>query len=171
MMGHNNESEDLCQNIIELDESDKTTVTEKKVKTKENQNGTEEKAKNKNKEQLNKLKFNSSLKQKESDAEKFDEVDYVKCERCNLKILCWEMPEHEDYHFAKELSRQFAPNAIDTSTAGKKRSIDEIATKSEENVHAQKTILTSKNKKVKSNNSTETGQKNKSIGQFFKKLN
>lgn len=30
------------------------------------------------------------------------------CERCGLKVLVWEMPEHMDYHFALDLQKSFS---------------------------------------------------------------
>ena len=52
----------------------------------------------------------------------YEEVDYVRCEKCSKKILCWEMTEHEDYHFAQELSREFTAPPV--TTGQKKRSVE-----------------------------------------------
>lgn len=34
------------------------------------------------------------------------ESDWMKCERCGMRILVWEMPEHTDYHFAVDLQSE-----------------------------------------------------------------
>uniref|UniRef100_S4RVZ5 UBZ3-type domain-containing protein n=1 Tax=Petromyzon marinus TaxID=7757 RepID=S4RVZ5_PETMA len=34
--------------------------------------------------------------------------DYVLCEKCNARVLVWEMPEHTDYHFARNLQDSFS---------------------------------------------------------------
>ncbi|CAM9688972.1 unnamed protein product [Lampetra fluviatilis] len=34
--------------------------------------------------------------------------DYVLCEKCNTRVLVWEMPEHTDYHFARDLQDSFS---------------------------------------------------------------
>lgn len=37
-----------------------------------------------------------------------DGEDLHACERCGLKVLVWEMPEHMDYHFALDLQKSFS---------------------------------------------------------------
>uniref|UniRef100_A0A1A8JF52 DNA polymerase eta n=1 Tax=Nothobranchius kuhntae TaxID=321403 RepID=A0A1A8JF52_NOTKU len=37
--------------------------------------------------------------------------DFLKCERCGVEVLVWEMPEHRDYHFALDLQ-----NSLSSST-------------------------------------------------------
>ncbi|XP_019720208.1 DNA polymerase eta [Hippocampus comes] len=37
--------------------------------------------------------------------------DMLKCERCGQNVLAWEMPEHNDYHFALDLHKSFSPSA------------------------------------------------------------
>ncbi|XP_029926400.1 DNA polymerase eta [Myripristis murdjan] len=34
--------------------------------------------------------------------------DLVSCERCGQEVLAWEMPEHNDYHFALDLQNSFS---------------------------------------------------------------
>ncbi|XP_047459108.1 DNA polymerase eta [Mugil cephalus] len=34
--------------------------------------------------------------------------DLLKCERCGQDVLVWEMPEHNDYHFAMDLQKSFS---------------------------------------------------------------
>nr|AAX35543.1 DNA polymerase eta [Xenopus laevis] len=36
------------------------------------------------------------------------EEDIMCCEKCGLKLLVWEIPEHMDYHFAQELQDSFS---------------------------------------------------------------
>lgn len=35
-----------------------------------------------------------------------ENVDYVLCEKCNKRILVWDLPEHQDFHFALELQNE-----------------------------------------------------------------
>ncbi|XP_077438173.1 DNA polymerase eta isoform X2 [Vanacampus margaritifer] len=37
--------------------------------------------------------------------------DVLKCERCGQNVPAWEMPEHNDYHFALDLHKSFSPSA------------------------------------------------------------
>ncbi|RXN15452.1 DNA polymerase eta [Labeo rohita] len=37
--------------------------------------------------------------------------DLHACERCGLKVLVWEMPEHMDYHFALDLQKSFSSSS------------------------------------------------------------
>ena len=112
----------------------------------------------------NKLDFFGQFKNVEET--KFDDVDFVKCEKCGKKVLCWEMPEHEDFHFAKELARQLDPVSVE---GGKKRSLEETH-KSDENSKGQNSLLNVKSKKIKTN-SDSNNKNSKSIENYFKKLN
>ncbi|XP_016382619.1 DNA polymerase eta [Sinocyclocheilus rhinocerous] len=47
--------------------------------------------------------------------------DVSACERCGLKVLVWEMPEHMDYHFALDLQKSFSSSSASSDgpvTAG-----------------------------------------------------
>uniref|UniRef100_A0A3Q1HC56 DNA polymerase eta n=1 Tax=Anabas testudineus TaxID=64144 RepID=A0A3Q1HC56_ANATE len=37
--------------------------------------------------------------------------DLLNCERCGLEVLVWEMPEHNDYHFALDLQNSLSSSA------------------------------------------------------------
>ncbi|CAF1448883.1 unnamed protein product [Adineta ricciae] len=39
---------------------------------------------------------------------------YVTCSKCNKSILAWDMPEHEDFHFARELQMEENKNSYQT---------------------------------------------------------
>ncbi|XP_075997846.1 DNA polymerase eta [Genypterus blacodes] len=48
--------------------------------------------------------------------------DLITCERCSQEVLAWEMPEHNDYHFALDLQNSFSSpgssaNASSSSSA------------------------------------------------------
>lgn len=105
--------------------------------------------------------FFQKSSQQESDA-KYDEIDYVLCEKCNKKILCWEMPEHEDFHFAQMLSKE---ESHSNSAQNKKRMADQTPTKD----LVQNRITNKTGKKLK----TELGEALKSsinsIDSYFKK--
>lgn len=47
-----------------------------------------------------------------------DGEDLHACQRCGLKVLVWEMPEHMDYHFALDLQKSFSS----ASSAGPEQS-------------------------------------------------
>jgi hypothetical protein len=77
---------------------------------------------------------NASKNKVKNKPNNLDEVDYVSCEKCDKKILCWEMPEHEDFHYAQEIAKQqqkeltkIQPPSISSEQTNKKRPIDEIA--------------------------------------------
>lgn len=38
--------------------------------------------------------------------------DLISCERCGQQVLVWEMPEHNDYHFALDLQNSLTPQAV-----------------------------------------------------------
>ena len=39
---------------------------------------------------------------------------YVTCSKCSKSILAWDMPEHEDFHFARELQMEENKNSYQT---------------------------------------------------------
>ncbi|XP_071393304.1 DNA polymerase eta-like [Centroberyx affinis] len=41
--------------------------------------------------------------------------DLVSCERCGEEVLAWEMPEHNDYHFALDLQNSFSSSSVSTT--------------------------------------------------------
>lgn len=41
--------------------------------------------------------------------------DLVSCERCGQEVLAWEMPEHNDYHFALDLQNSFSSSSTGTT--------------------------------------------------------
>ncbi|XP_071778137.1 DNA polymerase eta isoform X1 [Centroberyx gerrardi] len=41
--------------------------------------------------------------------------DLVSCERCGQEVLAWEMPEHNDYHFALDLQNSFSSSSVSTT--------------------------------------------------------
>jgi len=107
-----------------------------------------------------------------------DNVDYIKCEKCHKKILVWEFPEHEDFHFAQELSKQIcmptvASNVLTASkeeNKNKKRAISDTPNKSEssDNSISKKTIM--KAKKLKTDSEVKSKKKSiKPIENYFKK--
>ena len=44
---------------------------------------------------------------------------YVTCPKCNKSILSWNMPEHEDFHFARELQMEENKNNLIVATIPK----------------------------------------------------
>lgn len=88
-----------------------------------------------------------------------DDIDYVLCEKCSKKILCWEMPEHEDFHFAQMLSKE------ENQSNNKKRMADQTPTK--------ELVLNNTANKNGKKLKTELGQTLKSsvnsIDSYFKK--
>lgn len=48
--------------------------------------------------------------------------EYITCSKCNKSILSWEMPEHEDFHYAREL--QMEENKINIVSKPIKRKIN-----------------------------------------------
>jgi len=100
--------------------------------------------------------------------------EFIECEKCKKKTLVWDMPEHNDYHFALELDALDKPKKSDSvmsnlseaaSTSSKagtsnKRSLTEASKNSE----------TSNSKKMKKNNNNNNDAKSvKSIQNYFKK--
>ncbi|XP_049337516.1 DNA polymerase eta [Astyanax mexicanus] len=43
--------------------------------------------------------------------------DFHTCERCGEEVLVWEMPEHNDYHFALDLQKSFSSSSASSSSA------------------------------------------------------
>ena len=113
---------------------------------------------------------------KESSAGFVDDIDYVKCEKCGKKILAWEFPEHEDFHYAQDLSKQIcvsapqaclpASNTADTNK--KKRSLTEAAGKNSNDQNTSEPVVgkraPAKSKKIKIEINA------KPINNYFKKL-
>ena len=116
----------------------------------------------------------------------FDESDYVRCDKCNKRILCWNMPEHDDFHFAQQLSREIC---VAPTTSALKRSSGEHESK-ETAANASRAPLvvvkstavaaTNNAKKLKTNQSTaatavQSANSDASIGKkkidsYFSKL-
>jgi hypothetical protein len=113
-----------------------------------------------------------------------EDVDYVMCEKCNKRILCWDMPEHEDFHFAQTISRQMSSSLSEDreQIVAKKRPVEEI---SSNNDIKEKKLLNNKNSSSSSNTNkkikvdvaqTSSGVASnksnvKSIDNYFKKQN
>lgn len=109
-----------------------------------------------------------------------DDIDYVQCEKCRKKILAWEFPEHEDFHFAQELSRQICeaapPRAVLTTsneTNKKKRAMVDTPTKGDGETarsDGKKTIIKAKKMKTEANAAKKSKADNiKPIHNYFKK--
>jgi len=107
-----------------------------------------------------------------------DDIDYVKCEKCGKKILAWEFPEHEDFHYAQDLSKQFcvsAPQTVPTAPKTdipnnkKKRSLTEEAGKNSHNDQNTSEPATSKRAPAKSKK-IKIEINAKPINNYFKKL-
>ncbi|KAF7667942.1 hypothetical protein LDENG_00039260 [Lucifuga dentata] len=43
--------------------------------------------------------------------------DLITCERCGQEVLVWEMPEHNDYHFALDLQNSFSSSESSASSS------------------------------------------------------
>lgn len=106
-----------------------------------------------------------------------EDVDYVMCEKCNKRILCWSMPEHEDFHFAQEISRQMSSTlgGNNEQNVAKKRPVEDISSNKDVK---EKKLLNLKSKKIKieaaphATNAASTSKSNvKSIENYFKKQN
>ncbi|CAF0984178.1 unnamed protein product [Adineta steineri] len=41
---------------------------------------------------------------------------YITCTKCNKPILAWDMPEHEDFHYARELQKEENKNTFQPAT-------------------------------------------------------
>lgn len=44
--------------------------------------------------------------------------DLISCERCGQQVLVWEMPEHNDYHFALDLQNSLTPQVVSSPSVG-----------------------------------------------------
>lgn len=44
--------------------------------------------------------------------------DLLKCDRCGQEVLVWEMPEHNDYHFALDLQNSISSSTGSSSSSG-----------------------------------------------------
>lgn len=98
-----------------------------------------------------------------------DEVDYATCEVCNKRILCWDMPEHMDFHVAEQLSKELNKNQTvnqTNKTDTKKRSIEETPQRTSDT--SKKSILVQA-KKMKTDQNSKTASNNASIATFFQK--
>ncbi len=112
-------------------------------------------------------------------ADESDDVDYIRCEKCRKRISVWEFPEHEDFHFAQELSKQICMPAVTSSVlnaskevnSNRKRSISDTPNKSEssDNSNSKKPVMKA-SKKLKTDPGVNSKQTNiKSIDNYFKK--
>jgi hypothetical protein len=109
----------------------------------------------------------------------YEDIDYVRCEKCFKMILSWEMPEHEDLHFAKEMSIQLAKEENAQTILNRKRSLEKIEKEETAPKTSKTTILnTKRQKKTGPNPSTNNDQsknnkitKIKSIENYFTKKN
>lgn len=48
---------------------------------------------------------------------KIDREDLLTCEKCGQEVSVWEMPEHNDYHFAMELQKSLSSSSSSPSTS------------------------------------------------------
>lgn len=73
--------------------------------------------------------FFSRYKSNESLSNSSDDR-YVTCSKCNKSILSWDMPEHEDFHYARQLQLEENQNQIQIAQASKstKRKSDKTRT-------------------------------------------
>lgn len=95
----------------------------------------------------------------DDNSKEYDDVDYVKCGTCGKKILCWEMPEHEDFHYAQMLSKQMQPESMMSSvSSSKKRAPNDTPVKKD----GKETKTVSKKQKTDKTNV-------KSIDSYFKR--
>ena len=97
-----------------------------------------------------------------------ENIDLIRCETCNKKILVWDMPEHQDFHFAQQLSREICTSSsITANTSTNKRPI-------EDQEKSSSILKKSNNKKIKTDNSVSNNNSSntaKQIDKYFKKLN
>lgn len=128
---------------------------------------------------INNTKTNNYFQQ--PNIENLEETDYVQCEKCFKKILCWFMPEHEDFHYAQELSKKLTGKEDDNSSNNnsKKRSLsDDTPLKNASNQktdstdkNSKKTLIANTNNKSKKAKTENTTKSIKSIDNYFTKLN
>ena len=108
-----------------------------------------------------------------------EDVDYVMCEKCKKRILCWDMPEHEDFHFAQTISRQISSTLGENSeqNMAKKRPVEEISTNQDIKEKKLLNVKSNNSKKIKvelaqTSNSANSNKSNvKPIDNYFKKQN
>jgi len=89
------------------------------------------------------------------DTEVVDDIEMIQCEKCICKISPFELPEHMDFHLAKELQDEFRKS--------------EMANRTTTVPQASFTTSKSNSKKRKSNQSNDIteSKKQKSISSFF----
>lgn len=51
-------------------------------------------------------RYTSNENVSRSSPEKLDDDQYTICSKCQKSILVWDVPEHEDYHYARELQME-----------------------------------------------------------------
>jgi hypothetical protein len=95
-----------------------------------------------------------------------EQIDIMKCSTCGKKVLVWEMPEHQDFHYAQTLSKE--------ACAYKENNKRPIETESESG-GALINNKDKKSKKMKVEISTlkktdENNSNKKLIEKYFKKL-
>ncbi|GAB1611026.1 DNA polymerase eta-like [Argonauta hians] len=77
-----------------------------------------------------------------------ENLDYVDCQDCGKKILVWNFPEHQDYHFAEELQRTVNKEMINSGgNTGNRLVPGSLAPIHKRRIQASKT---SQNKRKKS---------------------
>lgn len=53
--------------------------------------------------------------------------ELLPCERCGQEVLVWEMPEHNDYHFAMDLQNSFSSTSATTNSSSSLSSFSPVA--------------------------------------------
>lgn len=103
----------------------------------------------------------------------YDEVDYVKCMKCFKRILCWHMPEHEDFHYAQEVSYRLAASSSEqtttttvVSTANRKRSIENESVRGTQSSNKSSNNNSNKKFKKQQNDSKENNKLDKYFAVF-----
>ena len=118
------------------------------------------------------------FKSQATNIENLESTDYVQCEKCLKKILVWYFPEHEDFHYAQEVSKQFSDtnsntnrpvSSNDSDVNNKKRSLTETPTKGA--AESNKKILNPNKGKKSKTDTNEIKPNIKSIDNYFKKIN
>ncbi len=98
-----------------------------------------------------------------------EDIDFATCEVCNKRILCWDMPEHMDYHVAEQLSKELNKNQTVNQASQsdtKKRSMEETPKKIGE---SSKKSISVQTKRMKTDQSSKASSSNGSIASFFQK--
>ncbi|CAF0854622.1 unnamed protein product [Brachionus calyciflorus] len=129
--------------------------------------------KNDKKEKKSSEKINSYFmknSKEEPITDSYDDIDYVLCDKCNKKILSWEMPEHEDFHFAQMISREQSRENINSNNNvqnnAKKRIAENTPTKEDK---SSKKTQSKNSKKLKTELSETLKSGTNSINNYFKK--